>query len=486
MSIKMQTSQSNRHELLLTQRLIMSAQMQQAIRLLQLPVEELSTYLEEQIVNNPLLEVDNDEKKEAEESKEIPQEEKEVIIDDNDLRILNQLELDIEEHLNQTESFLTKRTSEEEKLKNFLDQSVCAQTTLREFLIEQAHDAFNHSEEDLKIGEILFGYLDASGLISTPLSEIACFHAIQEKDLLRVLKIVQTFEPYGIASSSIQECFLNQLRCFKKEASLCFEIIRDHYDDLLHNRIPSIQKKIGCTFEDIRDAIEKEIAKLDIHPGMQFSTRSAQALIPDVTLRQENDQLIVDVERDAFPLLRLNKRYLKMLRNEDTPKETKQYIKQHFMSAKWLFKNLQERFSTIERIARILAKKQLNFFMEPEGELVPMTMKMVAEELELNESTVARTVANKCIATPKGLFPLRFFFTTKYISDKGENLSSATIKNAIVKIIENEEKTTPLSDEDISQLLKEKGIICARRTVAKFRHLLTIGNAHQRRKFRKC
>lgn len=487
-SPQLQVGAKQQHHL--AQRLIMSAHMQQAIRLLQMPLPELEPFIEEQVVQNPILEIGSEEEEEEEESEakneaEAHQEaeEGEVSISDKDLTILNHLEEDLRDHFAESEPSPIKRSSEEEKLKTYLEQSICVDPTLREQLLRQAHDSFEKAKE-FEIAEILIGYIDEYGFLKTPLSEICTLHRLKEREVQHVLIEIQTFEPFGVGASTIQKSLLIQLRCLHKEHTLAYQIVRDHYEQLLHNHIPSIQKQLKCSYEEIQQAIEKDIAKLDLHPGTHFSSQPTHTIIPDVTLRQENDQLIVEVERDSIPPLRLNTRYLKMLNDLEVPIETKHFIKHHLLSARWLVRNLQQRFLTIERIAQALADKQYDFFTKPEGQLVPLTMKMLADELNVHESTIARTVSNKYIYSPRGLFPLRTFFTTKYVSEEGEDLSAATVKQAILDLISKEDKRHPLSDEKISFLLKQKGISCARRTIAKYRLILQIGNTHQRRKFR--
>lgn len=471
----------------LTQRLIMSAHMQQAIHLLQLPLMELEPFIEEQVVQNPLLEIANDGEGEGQEeleneSEQREESEHEVLINDNDLSILNRLEEDWRDHFAQSEPEPAKRSSDEEKLKTYQEQSIRIDLTLNEQLIREAHDTFESAQE-LDIAEILIGYIDEYGFLKTPIPEICAFHRLSEDEVLKVLKEIQTFEPYGVGASTIQESLLIQLRCQGREKTLAYQIVKDYYDDLLHNHIPLIQKKLKCSYEDIQSAIEHEIAKLDLHPGRQFSNRPAQAIVPDAALRQDGDKLIVEIERDRTPALRLNSRYLNMLKEPSTSKETTHYIKHHLFSARWLMRNLQQRYSTLERIVQSLTQKQSDFFNKPDGELVPLTMKTLAEELNVHESTIARTVANKYIDTPRGLFPLRTFFTNKYVSEKGADLSSTTVKQAILDLIAGEDKKHPFSDEKIAALLKEKGINCARRTVAKYRLVLQIGNTQQRKKF---
>ena len=482
-----QQQMGQNQQLHLTQRLIMSAHMQQAIRLLQLPLQELESFIEEQIVQNPLLETandeDDDESSDTVENQTLNEEEEtELSISDKDLTILTRLEEDLKERFAESDAVPIKRSNEDEKLKTYLEQSICLNLNLRDQLLKEAHDSFESTKE-LEIAEILIGYIDEFGFLKTPLAEIALLHHLTEEEIQPVLSEIQTFEPYGVGAASIQESLLIQLRCLHKENSLAYHIVHDHYDELLHNHIPSIQKQLDCSYEEIQKAIEKDIAKLDLHPGTHFSSQPTRTIIPDVTLRQENDQLLVEVEREYTPSLRLNSKYLKMLDDPTLPADTRQFIKRHLFSARWLVRNLQQRYSTIERIAQALAKKQYHFFTQADGKLVPLTMKTLADELNVHESTIARTVSNKYIYSPRGLFPLRSFFTTKYVSKEGEDLSAATVKQAILDLINNEDKQHPLSDEKISGLLKKNGILCARRTVAKYRLILQIGNTQQRRKF---
>ncbi|MBS4164720.1 RNA polymerase sigma-54 factor [Candidatus Protochlamydia amoebophila] len=469
----------------LTQRLMMSTHMQQAIHLLQLPILELEPFIEEQVVANPLLDIIPIEKEGAfieERTSASEKMEKEITIDDRDLAILNRLDEDYREHFAGSEATPMKRSSEEEKLKSYLENSICADPSLLEKLHQQAIDTFNNQQE-LAIADILIGYIDTNGFLKTPLQEICLLHTLDESAVKDVLREMQEFEPYGIAAASIQESLLIQLRCLHKEGKLAYRIIKDYYNELLHNHIPLIQKQLKCSFSEIQEAIEKDIAKLDLHPGTHFSAQTSQVLIPDVTLRQEGEKLIVDVDRDRAPTLKINRKYLRLLNDTSTSSETKQFIKRHLFSARWLVRNLQQRYSTIERIAEFLAANQYEFFTQPDGQLKPLTMKTIADALELHESTIARTVSNKYINSPKGIFSLRSFFTTKYTSEEGEDLSAKTVKEAILEIISGENKLRPFSDEKISEFLKSKGITCARRTVAKYRQALDLGNTQQRKKF---
>lgn len=467
------------------QNLMMSAHMQQALHLLQIPTAELQTYLEEQMALNPILQFSEDDAEKIEQQQESSNDtssEKEIDFDDHNLTILKKLDDDFKDFFSQNETPSFRKNSQEEKLKTYLDNSVCYETTLYEHVCNEARETFDDPKE-LQTAEIIAGYLNESGFIETSLEEIAKFHHLTKERCKQVLSTIQSFEPYGLGASTIQECFLIQLRCLKKAKTVAYRIIESHYDELLHNHLPAIQKALGCSMEEIRKAIEHDISKLDLHPGRYFLSSKAQTISADVTIRQEGDQLFVDVEKEHITKIRPNRRYLKMLEDPEVPSQTKQYIKNHFLSAKWLLRNLQQRYSTVERIAESLANHQRQFFLEPEGKLVPLTMKMVADELNLHESTITRTVSNKYLNSPRGLMSLRDFFTTGLTSDKGEEMSSSTIREAIQELIRNEDSKHPLSDDQISEKLHEKGMNCARRTVAKYRIALKLGNTRQRRKY---
>lgn len=477
-------SQDLKTQINLSQRLMMTAHMQQALRLLQIPLLELETFLEEQVNQNPLLEFleeshEEESEEKLEEKKESEQIE-ELQIDENDLSILKQLDGDFQNHF--SENDLPHYTKEEEEKRSFIENSLYKPPTLYELLIEQAVQTFEDKEE-LKLAEILIGYIDQTGFLLTPLEEIASFHHVDSEKLTKIIKMIQLFDPIGVGSKSIQESLLIQLKHFHKEKTLAFKIVEHCYEELLHNRIPLIHKKLNKSIETIQKAIDEDIVKLDLHPGSHIFTLPAPSLIPDVSLREEGKHLVVDVNRDYVPQLRLNHLYFKMLEDPNIPQETKDYIKRHVLSAKWLMRNLQQRYSTIERIADFLVKYQSPYFSEVDGKLVPLTMKKVAEELQLHESTIARTVSNKYIDTPRGLLPLRIFFTNGLPSNEGENLSSTTVKDKLLEMIQSEDKKHPFSDETLSTLLEKNGIFCARRTVAKYRKLLGLGNALQRKKY---
>lgn len=483
--ISLGQNQTREQNLKQTQRLMMTPQMQQAIRFLQMPVLELTSLIEAEMEQNPILEYLEEEVQEKEEEEweeESHLEEKEIIFEDQSYEILKQIDEEFRDHFAESGASILRRSAEEDKKKTYQESSIQDRLSLYDYLLNQAKEVLQTPEE-FAMAEILLGYLDSRGFLLTPLEEIAALFEFEVPRLAEVLKVIQTFEPLGIAAKDLKESLLIQLRCLKKENSLAYAIIENHFNDLLHNRIPLLKKELNCSSSDIQKAIDKDIAKLDLHPGTSYSKDVIPYVIADVTLRQDGDNLTAEINEDFISPLKLNSKYLKMLEDTQLSAETKQFIKVKILSAKWLIKNIFQRNETIERIATSLAKRQKTFFLHPEGKLIPLTMKTIAEELDLHESTIARAVANKYIDTPRGLFPLRFFFSNTYVTDDGEDISAKTVKDVLQDIVKNEDKCRPLSDESISKLIKMHGISCARRTIAKYRRELNIGTASQRKKF---
>lgn len=470
-----------------TQRLMMTPQMQQAIHMLQLPILELVQAIDFEVEQNPVLEYFSEEEGgqdggEEDEIlvKEAP--EKEMEFDDRQLEILKHLDDDFRDLFAESGQFIPRRSVEEDKRKVFLDSMIQDSTTLAEHLLAQAREVLSRPI-DLQIFEILLGYIEESGFLGTPIEEIALCFSLDPDEVRKVLKVMQGFDPIGVGAQNVRDALLIQLKGLKLEGSLPYLIVERHYDDLLHNRLPKIQKGLKVSLQEIHQAIQNEIAKLNLHPGSSFSKGEAPTLIPDVRIEQEGESLLIFVNEEQLKPLRLNRKYLRMLDDEALLKETKEFIRSKVLSAKWLVKNLHQRHETLERITSFLVERQRDFFMSPEGKLKPLAMKNVADELHLHESTIARAVANKYIETPRGIFLFRYFFSNAYVDSKGEDVSAKTVKELIRELISKEDKRKPFSDEVLSQSIKAKGIHCARRTVAKYRKELKIGNTQQRREY---
>lgn len=443
-------------ELKQVQRLILSPQMQQSLHLLQLPVLELSTIIADELEQNPLLEYAEN---------------------------VEELSFPIDQRLREQQGGVSR---EEDDLKTFVENSITQELSLFDVLMLQAKEAFA-SDRELLLAEAIIGNLDPTGFLKTTLEEISVLNHCSHEVLAGVLEKIQTFDPPGIAARDLRESFLIQLRVQEKEKSLAFTVIERHFEDLLHNRLPAIAKALKCTPLEIRKVLEQEISHLDLHPGSNLPqghySLLACPIIPDIYIVQKEETLSIEINEKHIPSFRLNDNYMNLLNDPALSEEARHYLEEKAAKGKSLLRNIHDRHKTLYKIAEELVVRQRSFFLFEAGQLLPLTMKEIAETIGLHESTVVRAVANKYLSCPRGIFPFRSFFTHAYVTDEGENISAATVKDLLREIIKKEDKTSPLSDEAISSLINAKGIPCARRTVVKYRHELGIGKASQRKSY---
>lgn len=480
--ISVQLNQKQSPSLKQTQRLIMSPQMQQAIQMLQMPVLELSTIISSELEKNPILEIDEDHVYQESEISKIDHGEHENEMDFNKdhFDILNKLDHDLRDHFQESGNYNLQKNSEEEKRRTFVLSSIQETPSLFRFIMQQVNEVFETKQERL-LAQIIIGNFDSRGFFTTSLQELAITCECSESTLKAILKKIQTLEPYGIGGTNLQESLLIQLRCLKQENSLSYIIIKDHYDHLIHNRLPLIQKALKVPLKPLQQQIEKTIARLDFHPGSSLSSSSTHYITPDIILNYSAEGVEIDVSQEPLPTLKINAKYLRMLEDESLPQETREYIQEKISSGKWLLHNLFQRNQTLHNIAEVLIEQQKDFLTTVEGKLKPLTMKVIAQELQLHESTIARAISNKYMSTMKGILPLRSFFTNAYTTKQGEEISSKTVKETLLELVNKEDKNKPYSDKDFSEILQNSGIPCARRTVAKYRHELNLGNASQRK-----
>lgn len=464
------------------QRLIMLPRMQQAIEMLQVPVVEIASLIEQEMERNPLLEYEDLEDLSEDREREEPEEslEKEMLFDEHNLSILQQLDEEFCEHFSKTENYFTKSASEEERGVGFLESVACRKVSLIDHMMAQARESFSLQNE-VEMAETLIGYLDESGFLSTPMEEIALLHQYQLCQLQKIAETLQTFDPAGIAAYDLRHSLLLQLRRKGRESSLAYKIVERCYRDLIRNKITVISRDLKVAPAKICQSID-EMAKLEFHPAAIFSADLSLFITPDITLCQEGEDLVVSANEEPIPHFRVNKKYLHLLKDPSLSLEAASFIKQKITSARWLMRIIDQRSTTLFRIAQRLLIHQRGFFLSSIGELVPLTMRVVAEELELHESTVARAVANKYVECPRGLFPLRFFFSNALTTAEGE-ISSTTVRDLLKELIDQESKDHPLSDEVIAHIIAKRGIKCARRTISKYRHELGFGTAQQRRQY---
>ncbi|MCK5708119.1 MAG: RNA polymerase factor sigma-54 [Candidatus Aureabacteria bacterium] len=484
----------------MSQQLVMSPQMQQAIKILQLPLMELRATVQEELNTNPVLEETQKEEGSIDTTIEnITQtvDKKEPDDGTNDtfkeeFEKLKKLDEEWRDYYHQTHS-IRKFTSEDEEKRRFFQNSITVGETLHDHLLKQLRMTITDPKE-INLGEHIIGNIDNNGYLRTTVEETSEKNNIDTGVVDRVLSIIQKFHPLGVGARDLKECLLLQMERVEDNHIFVRKIVENHLDDLAKKRYPQIKRKLKISINDIKKAAEF-IATLEPKPGRIFSQEHSQYITPDLLVEKNNQtgRYEIVLNDDRIPHLRINTTYSQLLESKDIPQQTKEYIKDKIKSGMWLIKNIYQRQQTIFRITEQIVKVQKRFFDDGIAYLKPLTMQEVAdailirdkngEEKHPHESTVSRAVANKYAQTPRGLFQLKYFFTSRIRTENGEDASSRSIKQKIKDIIDNENKSKPLSDQEIIDLLKEQNIMIARRTVAKYRKELNILPSHMRKEY---
>lgn len=471
-----------------TQKLIMTQEMRQSIEILQLTAMELNGLIETEIMENPVLEFNEVSIKEVvpinedggplkvdvkEEPLPEPQPKEEIQWDEYfhsmenaDYRGQLQSSADSDD-----EYGFEKFTSQEKTLNEYLH----FQFTMQEK---------SFSEEEKRIAEYLIDCIDDNGYLLIDMDYVKNILEADEDSVNKMIVVIQGFDPSGVGCRDIKECLLIQLRQMGYDDDEVFmDIVKNHLIDLADNQFKRIALETGLTIEDVYEF--KEVIKtLEPKPGREFScSERVSYVIPDGSIEIVNDELVVKVNDVSAPRLRINNYYKGLLKNPDKNDETKLYLEKKLDSAAFLIKSIEQRRDTIKKVITAIAESQRGFFFEGVGDLRPLTLKAIAETIEVHESTVSRAIRGKYIQTPKGTFALKFFFKRGYAQGE-EDRSSDAIKRLIQELIDQEDKKKPLSDQRISELLQDKNLDVARRTVAKYREALLIQPSSKRKEYR--
>ncbi|MDG1324644.1 MAG: RNA polymerase factor sigma-54 [Opitutales bacterium] len=499
-----------------TQNLVLAPQLRQSLKILQVPALELRSAILEELQTNPLLEElgNNDESLDASEVEPSPDElevekvdefleepgtqpegkdsEQEIESDNqeeiqdldfsDEFAILKEMEEDLREHFESEFEGEAKlgNTDAQDKRKFFFD-SLTSEVSLQEHLLDQLK-LTDISQGVRDASEYLIGSLDENGFLNSNLSDIALLSSMPLADLQEGLGTLQTFEPIGIASIDLQDCLIKQMDARGWEDTDQYRIVKDHFPLLVRRRVPELSRKLSQSTEVIHEAIEK-ISELDPAPGKRFSEDNNQSISADATVEKVGDEWVISLNSDFIPRLKINRTYKELIAKGVLSSKEKEYVRNQMRAGKFLISSIDQRQNTIERITRKIIERQTGFFEEGSSKLRPMTMSEVADSIEVHETTVSRAIANKFVRTPHGTFPLKYFFTPGYSGKDGDSVSNTSVKEIIGSIIEQEDPSKPLSDRKIVDLLAEKEIKLARRTVAKYREELGISPTNLRRRY---
>ena len=370
---------------------------------------------------------------------------------------------------------------DEEERRSYLFNSIAEETSMQELLLQQLRYA-DADPETARIAEFVIGGIDESGYLKTHPADIATGAGCSLEAAERAIRLVQGFDPPGIGARDLRECLLLQLERKGEKSPELVELIGNHLDEIARNKLPQLAKSLNIPLERLNEDLRK-IRSLNPYPGNEIATSNPVYIVPEVSVERDGNEFKVVADDNCIPHLRISKFYLKLLEDPNTPDDVKTYIRNKLTSGKGMMKCLDQRQKTIRRIADIIVSTQHDFLEKGVEFLKPMTMQQVADKLGLHETTISRAIANKYIRTPMGLFEFKFFFTGGFQSKGGVEISSRGVKEILRDLIEKENPASPLSDSKLVSLLKERGLDIARRTVAKYREELGIQSSHLRRNF---
>jgi RNA polymerase sigma-54 factor len=465
-----------------SQRVVMTPLLQQAIQLLQLSTLELQEVVQKELLENPLLEEVSPETNEAQEGPatpeaaspapeplpvEAPPSANERQTDDLPFDLTAVMFDDHEER-----SLVAQEDRDDLPFENLV-RSV---SSLADHLDEQLRFA---TEDPMmrRVGAEIIGNLDEDGYLRAEVEEVAQRCGVPGAEVEKVLAVVQTFDPLGVAARNIQECLLIQLRADPNPDPVSVEIVEEHFDDLSRRRYSDIARVLKLSLDRIMESVE-EIMGLEPKPGRRFGGSDSRYIVPDVFVYKLGSDYTVVLNEDGIPRLRVNSLYRSLLRSSD---DAKQYVEQKLRSAVWLIKSVDQRQRTLRKVTQSIVKFQREFLDKGLAYLRPLSLRDVGEDISMHESTISRVTTNKYVETPQGLFELKYFFHSGIASGDGEMVSSVSVKKMIQDLLANEDPAKPLSDQEVALILKGRGLTIARRTVAKYREEVGILPSHQRR-----
>lgn len=487
-----------------TQSLVLAPQLRQSLKILQVAALDLRSVIQEELQNNPTLEelpMDGISLEKAAEDRanedhaqngngagsehttspngnEPP--EREQMDFSKEYEILTKLDDDWRDFMANAGGAQPFTSDDAERRQHFFD-SLVSETSLQEHLMRQA-EMTDLDEPAMTAMQHLIGSLDDRGFLTETPADVALQTELPLETVQIALQTLKTFEPAGIGAKDLGECLLLQLKAKGRSDSLAARIVRDHFVLLTRRRIPDIARKLGSAMEDVQVAIE-EIGTLDPAPGRRFADDNNRVVVPDVTVEEDHGEWKITLNNDYIPRLRISNTYKEMIAKGSLSKDERDYVRERMRSGKFLINSIEQRQQTIERITREIIRAQEDFFKEGVSKLKPLTMTQIADVVGVHETTVSRAIANKFIKTPHGVFDFKFFFTSGYQADSGDAVSNTSVKEMIGELINLEDKSRPLSDQEIVAKLQEKGITLARRTVAKYREELGLLPSNLRRDF---
>ena len=468
----------------LQQKLVMTPQLRQAIKILQLQREELETLIDEELAENPVLE-----RAEGEEPLTTgPQTETEIATVDSPTPT-PQDDINWQAYLDNYSNDMpalpaTGNDDDDDDRLNMLENVLTRAESLADHLSEQLRFHALSPEEE-RTASVIIGNLDVDGYLKASLEELASGAGVGVELAAYVLQLIQSCDPTGVAAHDLRECLLLQLRAQALEdpnvedplIALAIRIVHDHLTVLEGRRFDRLAKDLGVTVDEVTHAV-RLITTLEPKPGRNFGEGETRYVTPDVDVRKMGDEYLVTLNEEGLPRLKVSQSYRRMLAGGG---DAKDYIQDKLRSAAWLIKSIHQRQHTLLQVAQSIVKFQGDFLTHGVSQMHPLVLRDIAEDVGIHESTVSRAIANKYMATPRGIFSMKRFFTTGLKSHHGQDVAAESVKEQIREFITKEDPTHPLSDEDIAKRLSQSNVDIARRTVAKYREAMNIPPSAKRK-----
>ena len=479
-----------KQSLKLSQQLIMTPQLQQAIKLLQLNRLELLETINQEMEENPALEETFDEEEEAgpKTREELVAESQERVERDNTAAMevketVRENEIDWEAYFQEYNTpHIAAAPTEREEKEAFPFENV----------VGHAPDLIDHlkwqllltdlSEEERRVGMMILGNIRPDGYLDADVEDIARAAEVEAGQVEAVLEVVQDFDPGGVGARDLRECLLIQAEQLGLKDSAAWRIIDVGLEHLANRNYKALARLIGADLEAVACAVD-HILTLDPKPGRAYSAETPQYISPDIQVIKVGDDYVIVLNEDGLPKLKVNSFYRQALTNPGTVSDgAREFIQEKLRSAVWLIRSIHQRQRTIYKVTESIIKRQRDFLDHGIAHLKPMVLKDVALDVEMHESTISRVTTNKYVHTPQGIFELKFFFNSAIQRFHGEALASESVKERIRQVINSEDATRPLSDDQIKKILEAENINIARRTVAKYREIMGILPSNKRKK----
>ncbi len=474
---------TQRTQLILSQRLVLTPQLQMAIRLLQLSRVELIDKVQQELIENPALEerlnpLGDDTLKEGMESPQTKSDGVEGVASQDKIHDDTAWSNYLDEFNTPSRVRNERETREATNFESYTSQK----QTLTDHLLWQLM-MISESPEDETIGSHIIGNLNKDGYLDASIEDICRLSGFSSERVEQVLSRMQTFDPPGICARDLRECLLIQAVHYGLENTIVTDIIQNHLNHLENKKYREISKALKVKLDEVIHAV-KIINNLEPKPTRDFTDDESPYITPDIYVYKFEDEFVITLNNDGMPLLHINPICKNLIsRNGEVAASDKKYIADKMQSAKFLIRSIHERQRTIYRVMESILKLQRDFFEKGITHLKPMVLRDVAHDIDMHESTISRVTTNKFVHTPQGIFELKYFFNSSINRVGGGEVASESVKNKIQQIIKNENLRKPYSDDQISLLLKKENIDIARRTVAKYRESLKILPSSKRKQF---